>query len=56
MVQYGDLAFEKEAIFVTYAGLQKLVSQKSAQGNVGFFVLFHHSAADYGSHRVNNIF
>lgn len=22
-------------------GLQKLVSQKSAQGNVGFFVLFH---------------
>lgn len=33
VVQYGDLAFEKEAIFVTYAGLQKLVSQKSAQGN-----------------------
>lgn len=40
MVQYGDLAFEKEAIFVTYAGLQKLVSMKSAQGNVGIFAIF----------------
>ena len=40
VAQYGDLAFEKEAIFVTYAGLQKLVSTKSAQGNVGIFGIF----------------
>ena len=34
VVQYGDLAFEKEEIFVTYDGLLKLNSSKPTQGSV----------------------
>ena len=32
--QYGDLAFEKDEVFVTYEGLQRLAQSRIGGGNV----------------------
>lgn len=36
MIQFGDLAYEKEEFFVTYEGLLRLSSPRFPSGQVGF--------------------